>query len=101
MTVKLSIEKLAHQISISAHNAADFVILAKEAQTPVEKSAAVATQIGAGVALVGGLSQAEWAIVGVIFGIVIGVASFGFNVYVSLRRLRNEERAAHKGALKR
>lgn len=92
-SIKTAFDKLSTSLMHAAHNAGEFVIMAKDAQTPVEKSAAVTTQAGAVLAVVGGLSLNEWAAV---VGIVIGVLSFAVNVYVSFRRLRIEEAAASR-----
>lgn len=91
--IKDQVERFTTAISHAAHSASEFVIMAKDAQTPVEKSAAVTTQAGAVLAVVGGLSLNEWAAV---VGIVIGMLSFAVNVYVSFRRLRIEEAAASR-----
>ena len=53
-----------------------------------EKASSVATQAGAGVALVFGLTPSEWSVIGVIGGLIVAVAGFMVNVYFGWRRLK-------------
>ena len=80
-------------IHLAASNTIHFAVLARDHQTPVEKSAAISTQVGAGLALFGGFTINEWA---AIIGVFIGIASFAFNVYISFRRLEIEKQAAQR-----
>lgn len=88
-----AIDKFGAAFHQALHKTLEFAVLAKDMQTPVEKSAAVTTQIGAAVAVYGGFNLNEWA---AIVGIVVAVGSFALNIYVSLRRLRIEESASRK-----
>ena len=89
----MNLDRVMTAVHQAAHKTVEFAVIAKEMQTPVEKSAAVTTQIGAAVAVYGGFTLNEWA---AIVGIAVALGSFALNIYVSLRRLRIEESASRK-----
>lgn len=53
-----------------------------------EKSSTAAWLGGSGSAIVFGLTPTEWSVIGVIAGIVIGVAGLITNIYFQNRRLQ-------------
>lgn len=89
----MTFDKITLAIHQAAHKSFEFAVLAKDMQTPVEKSAAVSTQIGAAMAVYGGFTLNEWA---AIVGIIVALGSFCLNFYVSLRRLRIDEESARR-----
>ena len=77
-------------LSSGASQALDILTAIKDG-TPVEKTTAVTTQVGAATAVFYGHSISDWA---ALTGIVIAILSFGVNAYVAFRRLRLDEEAA-------
>jgi hypothetical protein len=59
-----------------------------------EKISAAAGYTGSGTAVVFGLTPSEWSVVGVIGGLIIGVAGFLVNAYYGWRRLQIDEQRA-------
>lgn len=62
----------------------------------VQKASETVGYGGSVTAFVFGLTPGDWQVVGVIGGLVLGVAGFAFNAWLGWRRDQREERA--KGA---
>lgn len=57
-----------------------------------EKISAAAGYGGSGTAFVFGLTPSEWSVIGVVGGLVIGLAGFAWNAWLGWRRDQREER---------
>ena len=91
--LKHALDQLGAAIHTTMHNTFEFAVMAKDMQTPMEKTTALTTQAGAAIAIFGGFTLNEWA---AIVGITIGILSFGVNCYVSFRRLKLDEEVAKR-----
>lgn len=62
----------------------------------IHKTSAIVTQVGGGTAFASGatyvlgLTPAEWSVIGVLGGLVIGFAGFAFNAWLGWRRDQRE-----------
>jgi hypothetical protein len=57
-----------------------------------EKASAIAGYGGSGTAFAFGLSSSEWQALGVVGGLLIGLAGFAFNAWLGWRRDQRDER---------
>lgn len=57
-----------------------------------EKVSAIAGYGGSGTAVVFGLTTSQWQVVGVLGGLLIGIAGFAFNAWLGWRRDQREAR---------
>ena len=65
-----------------------FVHPSPEAEALAVKVATGAQYVGAATATVFGLTPAEWSVVGIIVGIVVGLAGLGANVWFRWQHLK-------------
>lgn len=62
-----------------------------------EKISAAAAYGGSGTAVVFGLTPSEWSVIGVLGGLLIGLAGYLTNLYFGWQRLKLERQAKERG----
>ncbi|EGG93491.1 hypothetical protein IMCC1989_1140 [gamma proteobacterium IMCC1989] len=64
----------------------------------VEKIAVTTSYGASATSIVAGLSSAEWSVVGIVGGLIIGVATFFVNLWFKLEQLKiDRERSKNSG----